>query len=292
MRRLLSAVLALLPGVASAQALDLPAEEVVRFLSQGQEVVATFARPDGPPAPVVLLLHGFTGSRDEAEVPATGEGIFERTAAALASAGYSSLRIDFRGSGESVADLSYAETTFESQVADGLAALDWLAAEPRVGTEVHVLGWSMGGAVATAVAGRYGGGSRLVLWNALARPEATMRGLLGDAMFEAGLAAGPDEPVGAGNPHGGGVTLNGAFFDSAVAYDPLAEIAAFPGPVLIVQGTRDAIVPPASADALAEAHAGEDRVVRLDMDHAFDVGRGPATLDAMLDETVRFLSGD
>ena len=96
-------------------------EVEVSIGSQGLRMVGTLALPEALPAPVVLLLHGFTGTRDEMAIAGTGEGIFTRVARLLAAAGYASLRVDFIGSGDSVGD--FADTTFEGQVADGLAAL-------------------------------------------------------------------------------------------------------------------------------------------------------------------------
>ncbi len=102
------------------------AETRATFTSPGQEVVGTLALPAGDPAPVVLMLHGFTGSRDELKTDHIKEGVFAYTAGRLADAGPASLRIDFRGSGESTADLNFAETTFDGQTADGIAAIAYL----------------------------------------------------------------------------------------------------------------------------------------------------------------------
>ena len=113
-----------LSGPASAEVND----NTVTLSSSGGDFVGSLMTPAGDPAPVVLLLHGFTGSRNELPTDSVSEGVFARTATRLAEAGYASLRIDFRGSGESTADLSFAETTFEGQVADALTAIDWLQA--------------------------------------------------------------------------------------------------------------------------------------------------------------------
>ena len=63
----------------------------------GQSVVGTLEIPDDAtaPAPVVLMLHGFTGTRDELPVKDTEDGVFTRTARELSKNGYASLRIDF-----------------------------------------------------------------------------------------------------------------------------------------------------------------------------------------------------
>ena len=109
------------------------AEKAIDFVVDGQKVVGTLALPDGASTPpVVLLLHGFTGSRDELEIPAVKEGIFERAARMWADKGFASLRIDFRGSGES--EGKFEDTTLDGQVKDALAALDYLAAHGATGT--------------------------------------------------------------------------------------------------------------------------------------------------------------
>ena len=169
-------------------------EETVRFPVEEQTVVGTLSLPDGPPAPVVLLFHGFTGTRDELPVAGTTEGVFSRTERLLREAGLASLRIDFRDSGES--DGAFEFTTYERQVADGLAALDWLATEPRVaGHRTAIIGWSQGGLVAAGVAGRSGAPAALVLWAAVADPEPTFAGLLGEDAVEQGLALADDEAL-------------------------------------------------------------------------------------------------
>jgi dienelactone hydrolase len=65
----------------------------LHFPVQGQRVTGTLCLPQGAPAPVVLMLHGFTGSRDEMAVTGTGEGVFSRSARRLAQHGLASLRI-------------------------------------------------------------------------------------------------------------------------------------------------------------------------------------------------------
>ena len=127
--------LMLLAGAVQAEV----TEERVTIASQGKTMVGTLALPEGEPAPVVLLFHGFTGTRDELRIPGTEEGVFSRTARLLAEAGYASLRVDFIGSGESEGD--FADTTFEGQVADGLAALAFAQGDARVkGDELRIIG--------------------------------------------------------------------------------------------------------------------------------------------------------
>ena len=276
----LTAALAL-GGPASA------AEEAIRFQSEGMTVVGTLNTPDGDPAPVVLLLHGFTGSRDELPVTGTEEGVFSRTARLLAEAGYASLRIDFRGSGES--EGSFADTTFEGQVTDALAALQVLAGDARVdGGRIAVIGWSQGGLVATAVAGRSGTPQAVALWAAVATPQQTFGMLLGEETITAGLDA--DGPVQIALPWGVEIELNPGFFEGVRDFDPVAEIGAYAGPVFVAQGTLDDIVLPVSAELLIAGHGGESELWLKEMDHVFGAFSGPEILDEMVQATIAFFS--
>ncbi|WP_460272912.1 alpha/beta fold hydrolase [Celeribacter sp. ULVN23_4] len=106
--------------IASSLCLTAPAfatETLVTVPAEAGKVIGTYNDADGTPdTPVVLFLHGFTGSRDELPVAGTEEGVFSRSARVLAEAGYPSLRIDFIGSGEST-DKTWEETTFSGQIA-------------------------------------------------------------------------------------------------------------------------------------------------------------------------------
>lgn len=262
-------------------------EEKVTIDTALGQIIGTLEVPAGDPAPVVLLFHGFTGSRDELPVTGTEEGVFSRTARMLAEQGIASLRIDFRGSGESAG--AFADTTFEGQVADGLAALDWLEANPAVdGQRLAVLGWSQGGLVATAVAGRSDKPDALVLWAAVANPEETFGGILGAEALQAGLAVG-DTPLPITLPWGAQIELKQGFFDGVATFDPPAELASYAGPLMIAHGSKDTTVLPTAVDAFLAAHEGEEVSWTAEMDHVFNAFTGPETLDQMVGETTLFL---
>jgi uncharacterized protein len=282
MRPLLSllAVLAAAPALAQS-------EETVTIDTALGPVIGTLETPAGDPAPVVLLFHGFTGARDELPVATTDEGVFSRTARLLAEQGIASLRIDFRGSGESPG--AFADTTFEGQVADGLAALNWLEANPAVdGQRLAVLGWSQGGLVATAVAGRSDKPDALVLWAAVANPEESFGGIIGAETLEKGLSAG-DTAVPITLPWGATIELNQGYFEGVATFDPPTELASYAGPLLIAHGTKDTTVLPSAVDAFLAAHEGEETTWIAEMDHVFNAFTGPKTLDQMIGETIAFL---
>lgn len=276
------ACLTLLAAPAFAQS-----EETVTIDTPFGPVIGTLETPAGDPAPVVLLFHGFTGVRDELPVANTDEGVFARTARLLAEQGIASLRIDFRGSGESPG--AFADTTFEGQVADGLAALDWLEANPAIdGQRLAVIGWSQGGLVATAVAGRSDKPDALVLWAAVANPEESFGGIVGTETIAKGLEAG-EAALPVTLPWGAVVDLKRGFFEGVTTFDPPAELASYAGPLFIAHGTQDTTVLPTAVDTFLAAHEGEESKWIAEMDHVFNAFTGPETLDQMVGETVAFL---
>lgn len=260
-------------------------ETLLHFNVHGQRVVGTLCLPKGGPAPVVLMLHGFTGARDEMLVTGIGEGVFSRSARRLAEQGLASLRIDFRGSGDSDGDFS--DTTYEGQIADGLAALKVLAAEPRVqGAKIAVLGWSQGGLVAAAVAGRTNTPLATALWAAVADPRESFGNLMGKTLFAAGLKTGD---VAVAIPmEGKAVSLKQGYFDGVMAMDPPAEIAAYTGPLFVAHGWQDEAVLPHAALKFLAAHTASQESWLENMDHSFNATTGPKMLDRLLDATADF----
>ena len=82
------------------------------------------------------------------------------------------------------------------------------------------------------------------------------------------------------------------FFAGILAFDPPAEIAAYPGPLMVAQGTRDGVVDPASARLLIDAHDGPESLWTRAMDHSFDAATSTEDLDALIAETIAFLDSN
>ncbi|SFK26018.1 alpha/beta hydrolase family protein [Celeribacter neptunius] len=279
---LLAAPLSLSPAQAAETMVTVPAE--------GGKIIGTFNDADGAAdTPVILLLHGFTGSRDELPVAGTDEGVFSRAARLLAEAGYPSLRIDFIGSGEST-DKTWQETTFSGQIADGLSALAWLDAKLPERSQV-VLGWSQGGLVASHLAAQ-ADPEALILWAPVADPLPTYSGLLGvDAVATAIASDDPAETFTFTLPWGATTALNAPFFDELVTTDPVAAVAQYDGPLLLMVGSKDTIVgpQPEMGERFANYHPGATEMKIYPMDHSFNVFTDASTLDQMLVETVSWL---
>lgn len=268
-------------------------ETIVTIQSEGQNVIGTLALPQqgAAPYPVVLMLHGFTNVRDELPVAGTDEKMYERAARVLGEHGMASLRIDFRGSGDS--DGAWADTTFTGQIADALAALDYLAALPVVDMErLAVLGFSQGGLVAAQIAARDARVDNVVLWSAVANAPDTYKHILSDATVAAGLASG-GEPVPVTTMWGAQFELKTGFFEDLYRYDPLAALAEVDDPLLVVVGLQDTTVTPQPdyGELYLRYHDGEEAFFTVESDHVFNVltDPGPQVFDAVVARTVTWL---
>lgn len=270
-------------------------ERTLRIETPDGRIAATLAGPEGvAPAALALMLHGYTGARDE--FPAHGgEGMFARAARAFAERGVASLRIDFIGSGES--DGAWADTTFETQARDALRARDYLAATVgREGAPLGLLGFSQGGLVALKAA-RAGGFDRVALWNPALAPRETYRAIFGDALDAGFAAAAEGAPGDAGGDAGGepvaGTRLRPGFFAGIAAADPAADAAALAAPLLAASGTRDTLAArgPARAEALAAARAAPTTVIAVEAGHDLGAVAEPALFDAVVACTAGFLLG-
>jgi uncharacterized protein len=86
------------------------------------------------------------------------------------------------------------------------------------------------------------------------------------------------------------IALKQPFFDGLYAIDPGKEISAYQGPLLVVNGSEDTVVAPASGAIFINAHEGPEQTYTDKMDHVFNVFTGPATLDKLVAETIGFLA--
>jgi cephalosporin-C deacetylase-like acetyl esterase len=269
-------------------------ESVVEFENEGQTIVGTLALPDGAegPLPVVLVFHGFAGQRQELPIVNTEEAMFSRTARIFAEQGYASLRIDFRGSGESQGQ--WEDTTFSGQISDAIAAVDYVAGlEITDHNRIAVLGLSQGGLVAASTAARDDRVKTVVLWSAVANPPLTFSLIVGAETVQNGLQTG-DEPITFTLPWGAETSLKGPFFEDLFRVDPIAEISQYEGPLMSIVGLNDTIVTPQpqAGQIFLTYHPGDNEMlVELDADHVFDIlTEGTDDLDDAIAWSLAWLS--
>jgi alpha/beta superfamily hydrolase len=270
-------------------------ERVVEFLNEGERVVGTLALPQGegaaPPYAVVLIFPGLTNTRDSLPITGTDENLYGRAARLLAENGIASLRLDFRGSGDS--DGAWSDMTFSSQIADALAAIDYLATVPEVDvTRLGLIGLSQGGLVAAETAARDERVDSVILWSPVSNPPDTYKLLMGADTVAKGLTA-PDPGVEVQLPWGDPFLMKSGFFRDLYAINPVGAIAEVEAPLLVVVGLQDTTVTPQpfQGEAYLNYHEGPEMLVQVNSDHVLSVisPAGPTILDDVVGWTLAWL---
>jgi uncharacterized protein len=172
-------------------------------------------------APWFIFCHGFTGQR-------MGPGyLFVKIARSLSEAGFSSLRFDFSGAGES--DGIFSEMNISTMESDLLCIIKKCrsAFDP---SSLVLLGHSFGGMVSAQVAGSIEADG-LVLLSPVADPTGLTR------RRQSLLESGPNER---GLYENGPHEMDISFLNMLKDVDPVGKMASdFRGPLLLIQGDND-----------------------------------------------------
>jgi fermentation-respiration switch protein FrsA (DUF1100 family) len=128
------------------------AERVLDLVHGTERVPTTLLLPSSrPTSPAVLLLHGFSSSK-ERMVQSVGRALQQRGVASLA------LDLPFHGERDGAGAPPYRNpialvTAWRSAVREARAAIEWLGGQPEIdGDRLGVLGYSLGGFLALMMA--------------------------------------------------------------------------------------------------------------------------------------------
>jgi|UniRef100_A0A7V3REX5 alpha/beta superfamily hydrolase len=226
--------------------------------------IFTVINSAGKNAPVVVMFHGFTGNHIEAHF------IFARLSKALEKNGISSVRFDFRGSGNSSG--TFEEMTLSSESSDAYSVINYV--KSHFNSRLGVLGLSMGGTVALLTVEKVKPDA-LCLW----APAAKNR-----EVFSPGIPAIPGDleffDV-------GGIRVSKQFAKEVLSFDAFGNAKKYRGPALIIHGTSDQSVPfPHSQDLVKEFKSG--KLIPVEgSDHVFSSFEWS---EKAISETVKFFS--
>lgn len=205
--------------------------------------------PQTDRCPMVILMHGIFSSKDYNPMPALAKG--------LAKAGIASIRFDFDGHGKSEGRMQ--DMTVGKEIADAEAIYEYVKGLPYV-SEIGVLGHSQGGVIASMTAGRLG--SRCLKGMVLLAPgavikEACQGGKFFNARFD---PTDPPEFVRCW----GFKKLGRDYLLSTQTLDIYGTASAYDGPVLILHGSKDSIVPLWCSEKYKETYGDRSQLVVVD----------------------------
>ena len=222
---LLLSVLCALPSSAKTERITLQGDHGL--------LAAELQTPDVLPSrcPIVILCHGFGGTRNNA--------LFNGIADGLEARGVASIRFDFNGHGES--EGSFEQMTVPNEIEDARRVYDWVKADGRFG-RIGICGHSQGGVVTAMLAGRLGkkvlkGGVVLLAPAAVLRDDA-IRGTIGGQPPFQGDPLDPPAYV-----EVWGRRLGREYITSAFRLPIYETAAGYKGRACILHGTADRVVP-------------------------------------------------
>ncbi len=222
--------------------------------------------------PVVIILHGFQGHK------AGPHFIFVELSRLLEQKGIASVRFDFRGSGES--DGYFSEMTMSGELEDAKAILDYVKTLGFVDTAmIGVLGLSMGGAVASILAGDRKNEIRsLCLW--------APAGNMNDVILNYYIGEKLPQLLKEGYTDIEGYTLGKVFIEDSAVLDIYGRASRYEKNILIIHGDKDeVVVPEASLEYVKHYGSKAQFHVVKGANHTFDKREWT---DEVNSETLKF----
>ena len=215
------------------------------FLENNGQKIFTLVHDMGKDTPVVVMFHGFTGNHIEHCF------IFARLSRELEKVGISSIRFDFRGSGDS--EGTFEEMTLSSEISDAKVVAKY--ARKRFLKKIGVSSLSMGGTVALLTVKEIQPDA-LCLWAPAAKNTEVFR--------KSGISPSLSE-----NLDAGGLAISPKFTDEILKFDAFSQAKFYEGPVLILHGTDDPTVPFEHSKALMKEFKRAELIGVEGSDHTF-----------------------
>lgn len=203
---------------------------------------------------VAIIFHGFGSNKNKPFIKTIADS--------LVAKGIAAVRFDFNGCGKS--EGSFSDMTVPNEIEDAKRVISYIVQQPWAG-DISLVGHSQGGVVASMVAGELRGSIRSV---ALCAPAAVLRddairGQLQGATYDAGNI--PDIIF---IKHRN-LKVGRAYAQTAQTL-PIYETARqYTGPVILVHGTADRIVPYTYSERYNHEYKNSEIVLLPGVDHSF-----------------------
>lgn len=251
-------------------------QKAVEMQSNGLTLRGMLHIPDGTEGkiPIVCIFHGFTGNKMEPHF------IFVKLSRILEKTGIASVRFDFGGSGESDGD--FVSMTISKELQDAKNILDFVKSLDFVDTaKIGIVGLSMGGAVASMLAGdRKDDIKSLCLW--------APAGNMSELILRERSVEDIKEMQNAGSFDVGGLLLGFDFVRDVQNLDIYGKAANFDKNVLLLHGDKDPTVPLSASERYLEIYETKATLHIIEGgDHTFNT---TGWEDEVLDYTIGFLS--
>ena len=203
--------------------------------------------------PLVVMLHGFAGNKDE------GNG-FVYIARALAKRGIASIRMDFAGTGDDTR--AFTDYTLDGAAADATDCVDYALANANIDeTRLGIFGYSNGGRITTMITAsddRYQA-------RALLAPAVIADSTSDQANLEECAETGYREI----EWYGRTLQVGKEYYESAIRFaENLAEYEKTQLPTLVIRGTNDTMVTEDVVNPFVEA-VGADLLMIQGADHGY-----------------------
>ncbi|MFB0507827.1 MAG: alpha/beta hydrolase [Thermodesulfobacteriota bacterium] len=203
--------------------------EKISFSTHGQAVVGSLHLPNLEKSPCVIASHGLFSNKDSEKYVSLGDRFSRK--------GISLLRFDFRGCGESEGKIS--ESTVSDRLEDLTKAIGFVRSHPRIGSQIGLMGSSLGGYISLIKAAGEEDIRAVVTW-------ATPFTLFGLA-----------EKRGKGEM----VSLGARFFRDIKVHDLTSALGKVVN-CLVIHGDRDELVPVEQARIMYE-HLNEPKKMEI-----------------------------
>lgn len=250
-------------------------QKAVELQSRGLILRGMLHVPEGSASkvPMVCIFHGFTGNKMEPHF------IFVKLSRMLEKKGIASVRFDFGGSGESDGD--FVDMTISGELEDAKAILDYAKTLDFVDVNnIGIVGLSMGGAVASMLAGdRKEDIKSLCLW--------APAGNMGELIIKGTREKGAQEMETSGFTDVGGLLLGKGFIEDILKVDIFGKAAPYDKNVLLLHGDNDQTVPYSTSERYLEIYGTKSVLHTIEGgDHTFNSKKWE---DEVLDYTIGFL---